>query len=425
MIIILAFFALLLLGIPVSLVVLISALTGITLYSDISLIISVQQMFNGMNNFVLLAIPFFIISGNIAAKGNIARNLINVMRMFFGRIKGGSLIATIIACAFFGAISGSAMATVVAIGSIMIPALVEMGYPEDLAEGTVTGAGSLGILIPPSAPMIMICVAMSTSVGKQFMAGFVPGVLLAIVWSIYVYIKCRRSDVDDVKIYTKEEKQKVWKDSILSLLYPVIVLGGIYSGLATPTEAAAIAMLYAIIVELLIYKTISAKEVVEETYDALVTAGSILFIIACAAVFNWLITTQQIPAQISAWIATNIHSKVSFIFILSALFLVAGSFMDLIALIIILGPIIAPTLTLYGIDPIHFGIIAVLNSQMSYITPPFGLNLFVMMRMRKKSMGQITKAVLPFLIILVVYTVAVSFIPQISLFLPNLLGKNL
>lgn len=260
MIVVISFFLLLILGIPVSLVVLISSVLGIVAFSDISLMLVAEQMFNGLNNFVLLGIPFFIMAGNIAAKGSISGHLINVMRMLLGPIKGGSVIAGICACAFFAAISGSSMATVVAIGTIMIPALIEMGYPEEMAEGSITAGGSIGILIPPSAPMIMICVAMGTSVGKQFMAGFIPGILLAAVWCVYIYFKCKKSNIQDTKVYTKEEKKEIWKKSIWALLYPFIVLGGIYFGFATPTEAAAIALIYVILIEVFVYKTLTRTD---------------------------------------------------------------------------------------------------------------------------------------------------------------------
>ena len=422
MIVVISFFLLLILGNPVSLVVLISSVLGIVAFSDISLMLVAEQMFNGLNNFVLLGIPFFIMAGNIAAKGSISGHLINVMRMLLGPIKGGSVIAGICACAFFAAISGSSIATVVAIGTIMIPALIEMGYPEEMAEGSITAGGSIGILIPPSAPMIMICVAMGTSVGKQFMAGFIPGILLAAVWCVYIYFKCKKSNIQDTKVYTKEEKKEIWKKSIWALLYPFIVLGGIYFGFATPTEAAAIALIYVILIEVFVYKTLTLGQIAQEAYGALKTSGSIIFIISCAAVLNWLITTQQIPALISGMIAEYVSNKVIFILILVAIFFIAGCFMDLIALIVILGPILAPTLSIFNIDPILFGIMCVMCVQISYITPPFGLNLYATMGMRKRTMMQVSKSILPYLLILIVVTLAVCFIPQISLFLPNMMN---
>ena len=421
MIVGISFFVLLCLGIPISIVVLISSIFGLLVYSDVSLLIVVQQMFNGLNNFVLLAIPFFIMAGNIAARGNIAKYLIEVMKIIFGKITGGNIIASISACAFFAAISGSSMATIVAVGSIMMPALIKMGYPKNMTTGSITAAGSVGMLIPPSAPMIMICVAMGTSVGEQFMAGFIPGVLLTIVWCVFIFFNCRNLELEEQKQYTKKEKKELWIKSIFSLLYPVIVLGGIYAGFATPTEAAAIALVYVIIVEMFIYKTIGLKDVEDAAYNALITSGAIIFIIACASVLNWLITTQQIPVIMAGMIEANISSKVVFILLITVVFLIFGCFMDLIALIVILGPILKPTLAYFNINLIHFGIMAVMNSQIAFLTPPLGLNLYVTMSLTDQSLFEITKAVLPYLILLIIVTLIVSFIPEISLFLPNLL----
>lgn len=423
MTIIAAFFILLLLGVPISLIILISATAGVAIYSNVGFIVMAQQIFNSLSNYVLLAIPLFIMSGNIAAGGDISRRLVNVMRMVFSRIRGGSVIAGIAACAFFAAISGSSMATIVAIGGILMPAMIDMGYPRDMAEGSITAAGSIGILIPPSCTMVMICVAMNTSVGKQFTAGFVPGILLAVVWSVYVYFKCKKLGVRDEKTYTMEEKKQVWKESILALLYPVIVLGSIYSGFATPTEAAAIAFVYVVVIEVFVYKTMSFKDLMEACRKALVSSGSILLIIGTAGVLNWLVTTMQIPATISTLITTNVSSKITFLLLVGAIFFLAGCFMDLVALIVILGPILMPTLSVYGVDPIHFGIIAVLYTQMAYLTPPFGLNLYVTMSLQKRSLMQISKAIAPYLAILIIFTLVISFVPGISLFLPNLLMK--
>lgn len=421
MIVIVAFFALLLLGVPVSLVVLVSACLGIAMFSDVSFVVAAQQIFNSLSNYVLLAIPLFIMSGNIAAGGDISRRLVNVMRMVFSKIRGGSVIAGIAACAFFAAISGSSMATIVAIGGMLMPAMIEMGYPRDMAEGSITAAGSIGILIPPSCTMVMICVAMNTSVGRQFTAGFIPGILLAIVWSVYVYFKCRKMGVSDEKSYTKEEKKVIWKESVLALLYPVIVLGSIYSGFATPTEAAAIAFVYVVVIEVFVYKTMSFRQLVDSCRSALISSGSILVIIGMAGVLNWLVTTMQLPALLSTLITENVSSKITFLLLVGAIFFIAGCFMDLVALIVILGPIMLPTLSFYGVDPIHFGIICVLYTQMAYLTPPFGLNLYVTMGLQKRTLLQVSKAVLPYLGLLIIFTLVISFVPGISLVLPDLL----
>ena len=270
---IVAFFGLLLLGVPISLIVFIAATAGIAVYSNVGFIITAQQIFNSLSNYVLLAIPLFIMSGNIAAGGDISRRLVNVMRMVFSKVRGGSVIAGIAACAVFAAISGASMATIVAIGGILMPAMIDMGYPRDMAEGSIAAAGSIGILIPPSCTMVMICVAMNTSVGKQFTAGFVPGVLLAVVWCVYVYFRCRKLGVRDEKTYTREERKHVWKESVLALMYPVIVLGSIYTGFATPTEAAAIAFVYVVVIEVFVYKTMRFKDLVNACGKALVDSA--------------------------------------------------------------------------------------------------------------------------------------------------------
>lgn len=421
MIVVALFFILLLIGVPVAFLILMSAAAGILAYTDIPMIVAIQQMFNGLDNFVILAVPFFIIAGNLAAKGKTSLYLIEVMSVIFGRIKGGLVVATICACAFFAAISGSSFATIVAIGSIMIPGLVKAGYPKRMALGVIAAAGSIGILIPPSAPMILICVATGASVGKQFMAGFIPGILLAAVWSIYVIIVSAKHGYGEIKKYTLKEAGRIFIKAIPALIFPVIVLGSIYSGLATPTEAAAISVVYVMFIETFLYKTIKIKELPRIFFDALVTSGTLAIIIGCAQVLNWLVTVNQIPAMIASFIEMYINNKVLFILLLNVIFLVAGCFMDLVALVVVLCPILMPALAMFGINPIHFGIIAVVCAQIGFLTPPFGLNLFVTMNVAKESLGELVKATMPYLIILFLLGLVYSFIPEISMFLPNMM----
>lgn len=421
MIVIIAFAVLLLLGIPISMVVLGASTLGIMAYANTPLMIVVQQLFSGLNNYVLLAIPFFIISGSIAAKGSTARYLTEVMTIIFGRLRGGSVIATIAACAFFAAISGSSVATIVAIGTIMIPNLVKTGYPEKMAIGTVTAGGSIGVLIPPSAPMIALCVAFSASVGRMFIGGILPGLLLAACWAVYVFIVCMTKKQGTPVEYESKEALRIFVKAIPALIYPVIVLGSIYGGLATPTEAACISIVYVVIIELFVYKTTSLKQLFSIMKDGIVNASTITFIIASSQVLTWFITTKQLPAQISQWIVDTVSSPVTFLLLVILIFFVAGMFMELVALMVILGPILSPTLMAFGIDPIHFGIICIMAAQVSYITPPFGLNLFVSMNMNKKGLWEVAGATLPYLIILVVVMLVVAFVPQISLWLPSLM----
>lgn len=421
MIVVAAFAILLLLGIPISMVVLSASAAGLMAYTTMPLQAVIQQMFSGLNNYTLLAIPFFIISGTIASRGNTSEYLARVMNLIFGRLKGGGVIATIAACAFFAAISGSSVATIVAVGSIMIPNLVKNEYPESLAIGTVTSGGSIGILIPPSAPMIALCVALNCSVGKMFIAGVIPGLLLALAWAVYAYIICRKNNWGTYeKVSLKEGLKTVFK-AIPALIYPVIVLGTIYGGYATPTESAAISIVYVVIVELFIYRTTSLKELFFYLKDGLISSAGITLIVSAAQVLTYLVTIKQIPAAVCDWISANVTANWQFLAIVIVLFFVAGCFMELVALMVVLGPILSPSLEMLGINPIYFGIICIMAAQISYITPPFGLNLFISMKENNKGLGYVAKASLPYLLILIGCMLLVAFVEPISTWLPDLM----
>lgn len=421
MIVIAAFFILLLLGIPISMVVLGASTLGVLCYSSTPLQIVVQQMFSGLNNYVLLAIPFFIISGTIASRGSTAKYLTQVMTIIFGRMRGGSVIATIASCAFFAAISGSSFATIVAIGSIMLPALAEQKYPDKLSVGVITAGGSIGVLIPPSAPMIALCVALGSSVGRQFIAGVVPGLVLALAWGVYTFLVCSVKQYGEPVKYSAAEARTILVKAIPALMYPVIVLGSIYGGLATPTESAAVSIIYVVLIELFLYRTSTPKELFESFAKSLTNSAGITFIISASQLLTWFITTQRLPAIISGWIVETITSPVVFLLVIMGIFFVAGCFMELVALMIILGPILSPTLASYGVDPIHFGIICIMAAQVSYVTPPFGMNLFVTMNMTKRSLGDVALSTLPYMVILILCMLLIAFVPQLSLWLPNLM----
>lgn len=421
MAVIIGFFVLLILGVPIYAVVMMCAAGGVALYTNTDLVVISQQLFTGLDSTTLLAVPFFIVAGSIASRGKTSENLIKCMNVIFGRLPGGPVIATIATCAFFAAISGSSMATVVAVGTLMIPALKKAGYPELMNVGAVCSGGSLGILIPPSAPMVMFCVAMGTSVGKQFMAGFVPGILLALVWCIYVFIRCSVKKLGTPVRYSAKEAVKIFVEGIPALLFPVIVLGSIYTGWATPTEAAAISTVYVLLIEKFIYRTLKFEEMVEYFYKGIVQAASLLLIIGTATALSYLITVMQIPAMVVSFISGIVTSQAMLILIVMIILFIAGCFMDTIALIVILAPILVPLLNMYGVDLIHFGIMAILASQVGYISPPFGTNLFVTMQVADKPFAFVARSIVPYIIILIITTLVICFIPQISLFLPNLM----
>ena len=285
-------------GIPIALVMYMAAALGITAFAGFDPTFLVQQIFSGLESFTILAVPLFIISGGIAANGGTSRSLIDVIQVIFGRFRGSLAISTVVASAFFAAITGTTLATIVAIGAIMIPALLKAGYPKKFACGIVCAGGTLGILIPPSVPMVNLSVAMGSSVAKQFTAGFVPGVLLALIWCVMVVFYCRKAKIDDRKYYTRAESVKAFKNGILAILYPVIVLGSIYGGFATPTEAAVISIVYVSLVELFFYKSIKLPDLLRSAGQAAVTGGGILMLVAGAKAISWFVAANQIPADL-------------------------------------------------------------------------------------------------------------------------------
>ena len=418
---VISFFGLLILNFPIFLVVLISAAVGLVLFASNSPLVLILQLFDGLDNFIILAAPFFIMAGGVAAEGDIAQRLVNLMNVIFGRLSGGLAIATVMACAFFASISGSSLATVVAIGSIMIPSLVREGYPMPFAVGVCTSAGALGVMIPPSIPMVIFCVAMGTSVGKQFLAGFLPGIMIAVCWSIYIYFYCSGKNIKCARHIGSSELPKTLKKSIFALLFPVIVLGGIYGGIATPTEAAAVSLIYVLIIEFAVYKKLKFRDLARILGDSAVISATLNIILGCAIVFSWFMTTQQVPALVADFITGIIHAKWIFILAIVIFYVIAGCFMDLVSLTVILGPILIPSLEKFGIDLIHFGIIAVALCELAFLTPPFGINLFVSMSITKESLGVTARGTLPFMIVLLGAILLIAYIPEISLFLPRLL----
>jgi C4-dicarboxylate transporter, DctM subunit len=411
-----SFFTLLLIiGVPISVSMLIS--TGISLlaFTDTSLLILPQQIFNGADNFVIFAVPFFIVAGSIMAAGKMASQIVQFMAALVGRLPGGLAIATIFACAFFSAISGSSLATIVAIGSIMVPALVKEGYPKRLSTGILTSAGALGVLIPPSIPMILLCVSMETPVGDQFLAGFIPGMLIVAVLSTYVYIVCKKNSYGVVNKKSFYEILMLAKESFFTLILPVIILGGIYSGFATPTEVGAIALVYALIIEMFIHKSIKFNQLTDILVEATILAAALTFIFCAAKTFTWFLTIENIPHQIAAMLITMFPSKWVFLFCLSLTFLVLGMFLELVSILIVIGPLLIPTLQHFNINLIHFGIIMIVNCEIGFMTPPFGVNLFVAMGIMEQDMVDIVKGVIPFMLLYLFCLILLILFPEISL----------
>jgi C4-dicarboxylate transporter DctM subunit len=355
------------------------------------------------------------------AEGAISNRLVGVMKLFVGRFTGGMAMASVMACMFFAAISGSSPATVIAIGSIMMPALIKEGYGERFSIGILTSAGSLGILIPPSIPMILYALVMNVSVAKIFMAGFLPGIFIGLVLMAYSFWKARQNGWRSDVRYTSAEGKKIVKEGIWALFLPVLVLGGIYGGVFTPTEAAAVSVVYALFVELFIYRELRPGKLTSICRDSAVLSGSLLFILSCAMSFIWMLTVEQIPVKLAEFIISHIESKWLFLLAINGALLIIGGLMDIVTAIIVISPILAETLNRYEIDYIHYGIIMIVNIELGFLTPPFGLNLFVSMAIMKRSLVEIGRAVLPFILLLLFCLLVITYIPRISTFLPELL----
>jgi len=418
--IVIAFFGLLILGVPISVMLLMVTGMALFFFTQIPLVSLIQQLYGGLNNFVILAVPFFIVAGGIMSAGDSARRIVDVINLVVGRLRGGMAISTIFGCMFFAAISGSSLATIIAIGTIMVPALNNSGYPKKLSTGVITSSGALGTLIPPSIPMILICIVMNTSVGEQFMAGFLPGAFIGLALSVYVYFLAKRYKWGRIKKHSFSEAIEILKKGSMAIVLPVIVLGGIYGGLTTPTEAGALALVYALIIELLVFKKLKPRDLMKVVVDSAVISAALTLILTCAFALNWFLTMHRVPVLVAEFITNHVSTKWMFLLIINILLIIMGTFVELITLIMVIGPILVPTLETFDISLIHFGIIMIVNAEVGYMTPPFGLNIFVSMSVTKQTMWEVAKAVFPFMLIFMGCLFIFTYIPQISTFLPNL-----
>lgn len=421
MIVIALFFILLLLGVPIVFMIMMAATAGIAAYTTTPLLIVIQNTFSTLSSFVLLAIPLFVVAGSLASRGKTSEYLISVMNIVFGWFTGGPVVAAIAACAFFAAISGSAVATVVAIGGVMIPGLINAGYSERTAVGVIGAGGTLGVLIPPSTPMVVFAVALGCSVGKLFTAGFVPGIMLAALWAIYSVIVCRIKGYGKRQVVPLKEALGTIVKALPAIFFPVIVLGSIYAGWATPTESAAISVLYVLIIELFVYRSLKIREIPAKVFKGLVLASTATFMMGASGVLTWFITYVNVPNIMSEWIIANISSRAMFLLAILIFLLIAGMFVGLQSLVVVICPILLPSLLYYDIDLVHFGIICVMMAQIGFLTPPFGTNLFVTMSISGRSFGEVVKSTLPYTILLLLMAVVITYVPEICLWLPNLL----
>jgi C4-dicarboxylate transporter, DctM subunit len=414
-------FVFMLLGMPVAVALGLSSLLTILLFGHDSLASLSLKLYETSEHFTLLAIPFFILSGAFMTTGGVAKRMIRFAIDCVGHLRGGLAIASVLACMLFAAVSGSSPATVVAVGSIVIAGMVRAGYPLPFAAGVVCNAGTLGILIPPSIVMVVYGAATETSVGKLFMAGVVPGIVLGLMLMVAIYVLARIKNLPRQPRASLKEVLVAGRDSVWGLMLIVIILGGIYGGIFTPTEAAAVAAVYAFLIAVFVYRDIGFSKVPGVLVEASKVTVMLMFIIANALLFAHVLTTERIPQVIAEHIIAWGMPGWAFLIVVNILLLAAGAFMEPTGIILILAPILLPIATQLGIDPVHLGIIMVVNLEIGMVTPPIGLNLFVTAGITKMSIGEVVHAALPWLMVLLAFLAMITYIPQITLALPNLL----
>ncbi len=409
--------------IPVYICLFFTSVAGFVLFSDLPIQLLTQALFRSMDNFALVVVLFFILCGNIMTAGSIVAKLIKVANTLVSWLPGGLGMAGVLACGLFAAISGSTVATVVALGGFMIPALLANGYPEKYSIGLMTTAPNLGVIIPPSISMILYSMISNVSVEALFATGFVPGLLIIVGTCVYTYFYFRQSsEIHRMPVPTLREILAVLREGVWSLILPLIIFGGIFSGIFTANEAAVIACVYALVVELCIHKTLKFRDVKKITVNSAITSATLLIIVAGATAFGRLLTFQEIPTRVTELVLASIHSPLVFLFAINILLLIAGMFMDIISVTLILGPIFLPMLDAFQIDWLHFGLIMTVNLAIGYCTPPVGVSLYITGAIANKDIIYVTRAVTPFLAIQLSVLLLITYVPQIALWLPEFMG---
>jgi tripartite ATP-independent transporter DctM subunit len=411
------------LSVPVAVAIGIAAVVGITQFTNFPLIVAAQQLFVSLDRFPLAAIPFFILAGNLMDVGGISRRLVEFARSIVGGVQGGLPATCVVTCMIFAAISGSSVATTFAIGAIMIPALIRAGYPVGFAAALQATAAELGVIIPPSIPMILYGVTTQTSIPELFMAGFGPGILIGAALIVTVLVWCRitgwgKRDGEGRLPFLIATRQAGW-----ALLMPFIVLGGIYGGITTPTEASVVAVVYALIVGMVIHREIKPRDLFPIFKKSVISSAVIMFIIACAGFFSWLLNRQGVPDAAAAWLVTAFDTPAEYLLIVNLFLFVVGMFIETSASIIVLAPILAEAAERLGIDGVHFGTIMVVNLALGMITPPFGVNLFAAAQVAGCGIDRMLRYLAIFIAVIFACLMVITYVPWITLALPNLVFR--
>jgi C4-dicarboxylate transporter, DctM subunit len=415
-------FGLMLTGMPISISLGLTVLTYLFTMTTVPIESVALKLFTGIEKFEIMAIPFFILAGNFLTHGGVARRMIAFASSMVGHWHGGLALAGVMACALFAAVSGSSPATVVAIGSIILPAMVKQGFPARFGAGVITTSGALGILIPPSIVMVMYAVATNTSVGALFIAGIIPGLILASLLGLTTWYRARKFNYPRQPKASFKERMISFRDAIWGLMLIVVVIGGIYSGVFTPTEAAAMSAVYAFIVAVFVYKDMGMKQVRKVLLDSANMSAMLLYIITNAVMFSYLMTSENIPQELAAWMLDKNLGPVAFLLFVNIILLLAGNVMEPSSIVLIMAPILFPVAIKLGIDPVHFGIMMTVNMEVGMCHPPVGLNLYVASGIAKMGITELTIAVWPWLLTMLAFLVAVTYWPAMSTWLPRTLG---
>ncbi len=414
--------ALMLTGMPISISLGLTVLTFIFTMTHVPVEAVALKLFTGIEKFEIMSLPFFILAGNFLTHGGVARRMIDFATSLVGHFHGGLALAGVMACAMFALVCGSSVATVVAIGSIVLPAMVERGYPMRFGAGVITVAGSLGILMMPSIPKVIYAISTGTSMGALFVAGLIPGILLTFMLCVVTWYLAKKNNYPRMPKATWGQRWKAFRESLWGLMLVVIIIGGIYSGIFTATEAAAMSAVYAFFISMFVYKAIRLRDVKKVLLNSANMSAMLLYIITNAVLFSFIMTNEHIPQLLADWILTKDLGVIQFLLVVNVMLLLAGNFMEPSSIILIMAPIIYPAAMVLGINPVHLGILIDVNMEVGLCHPPVGLNLYVASGISKLGITELTKAVWPWLVTMLVFLIIVTYWPELSLFLPRLMG---
>ncbi|MCJ2099604.1 TRAP transporter large permease [Methylobacterium sp. E-046] len=414
--------ALMLTGMPISIALGLTVLTFLFTLTQVPVESVALKLFTGIENFSIMAIPFFILAGNFLAQGGVARRMIAFTTSLVGHWPGGLGLAGVVACAMFAAVSGSSVATVVAIGSIILPAMVAEGYPKRFGAGVITTSGALGILVPPSIILVLYGVSTNSSIGTLFLAGVMPGLVLSFMLGAVTFVIAKRRGYPRMPRASWGARLRAFRESVWGLFLVVMVIGGIYAGIFTPTEAAATAAVYAFVIAVFVYRDLKLSDVPRVLLASANMSAMLLYIITNAVLFSFLMTSENIPQTMAAWLIAMNFSPLVFLLVVNIILLIAGNVMEPSSILLIMAPILFPIAVKLGIDPIHFGIIMAVNMEVGLCHPPVGLNLYVASGIAHMGISELTVAVLPWLLTMLAFLVLVTYWPALSLWLPRALG---